>query len=398
MTHFVVTVCVRDEDVQTEGLQAALEAILAPYSEELVVEPYRDYEKSSPTEFWWTKSVRHGADNWAQLMQLQPGQQFDDAQLDTQLDIMSLQNRARRLAIERLSTSEFASDGGLLAEADVERAADGILKEADRWRMDWQYSQRLGEQPTWPQIIALYDEYYDHDAAEGTNFYDEELDKIYTMSTYNPLSKWDWWTIGGRWQDSLISTPFAPEESLVRRTRTLPAEAAEGRQYCDGGQVHALDFEFMRAETTRKGLERYDAWAALVDKHGQPEPWQELMSKVDMKELSIQVARQRYNDHPAIRAARGDFGKNDGIVGWFDCPEEVFGTSREEFEQRERDRAMIGYALVTLEGNWTAPGEMGWFAMSSDGPGEAEAFKVQANKYLNSLSADTWIVNVDCHI
>lgn len=393
MTHFVVTVCVRDEDVQKEGLQAALEAILAPYSEGLEVEPYRDYEKSSPTEFWWVSSVRRGADNWAQLMQLQPGQEFDGKQLDT----MSLQQRARRLAIERLSTSEFASDGSLLAESDVERAADGILKQADRSHIDWQYSQRLGEQPTWPQIIALYDEYFDH-STEETYFYDEELDKIYIMSTYNPLSKWDWWTIGGRWQSSLISAPFAPEESLIQGAGTPPAKAAGGREYCDGGQVHALDFEFMRAEAARKGLERYDTWAALVEKYGQPESWQELLSKVEMKELSIQVARQRYIDHPAIRAARGDFGKNDGIVGWSSCPEDVFGTSREEFEQRERDRAVVGYALVTLEGNWAAPGEMGWFGMSSDGPGEAEAFRVQANRYLNSLSADTWIVNIDCHI
>jgi len=197
--------------------------------------------------------------------------------------------------------------------------------------------------------------------------------------------------------------PVPPHHSLVNgRPGSFgdngnPVVGEEMRVYCDGGQVQALDFEFMRAEKARQGLERYDAWTAIVQKHGQPEAWADLCAKAELGELTWDEARSRYHTHPAIKEARGEFGESDGIVGIFTSPEEEFGTTREEYEQQMRDAAMVGYAMVTLSGEWTAPGHMGWFGMSSDGPGEREAFRVQANKYLDSLSPDTWIVQVDCH-
>jgi hypothetical protein len=53
---------------------------------------------------------------------------------------------------------------------------------------------------------------------------------------------------------------------------------------------------------------------------------------------------------------------------------------------------------VTLDGEWVAPGEMGWWGMSSDGPGEREGYRIAVNKYIDSLSPKTWLVVLDCHI
>lgn len=64
----------------------------------------------------------------------------------------------------------------------------------------------------------------------------------------------------------------------------------------------------------------------------------------------------------------------------------------------ERLNALPGYALITLDREWLAPGRMGWFGVSSDGPDEKAAFKVQANRYLDELPADAVIVQIDCHI
>lgn len=40
------------------------EEMLAPYSVEIAVEPYRDYEEGEPGDFWWVRSVRRGAEHY----------------------------------------------------------------------------------------------------------------------------------------------------------------------------------------------------------------------------------------------------------------------------------------------------------------------------------------------
>lgn len=406
MTHYVVTVCLSDEDVQKEGIDAALDRAMDPFSENLPVEPYRAYEKTSPSQFWWVESCRRLAANYAELYGLQSGEllyglQSDELD-DPQFDAVSVRERAHQMAIKRITDSKIFEPGTVLAERDIEHAAETILRESKAWRVGWDVSQLLGEMPTWPQVVEQFNHRFDETDGE-TMFYDEEMDRAYTMSTRNPNGKWDWFVVGGRWQRSLISVPFAPEGSLVRGEpgsfgdNGNPVVDQEKRMYCDGGQVHALDFEFMRAEQARKGLERYDTWTEIVQKHGQPEAWADLCAHAELGDLTWDEARQRYHTHPAIKAARGEFGKSDGIIGFLGSPEEEFGTTREEFEQQQRNAALVGYALLTVGGNWTAPGHMGWFGTSSDGPGERDAFTIQANKYLDALSPDTWIVQVDCH-
>jgi hypothetical protein len=63
-----------------------------------------------------------------------------------------------------------------------------------------------------------------------------------------------------------------------------------------------------------------------------------------------------------------------------------------------RRAAVPGYALVTLEREWVAPGRMGWFGMSSDGPGEKTGYHIAVNAYLDALDPNAYVVLVDCHI
>ena len=140
-------------------------------------------------------------------------------------------------------------------------------------------------------------------------------------------------------------------------------------------------------------LPAYDRWVEIVKEHGQPPAWADLCGLVDLKELSIEEARRRYNTHPAIKAAC-----DADISGYGEGPEVMYGTSREEFERLARLEAVPGYALVTLDGEWVAPGRMGWFGMSTDGPGEREDYNIAVNKYLDSMRPETFLVVLDCHI
>jgi hypothetical protein len=168
----------------------------------------------------------------------------------------------------------------------------------------------------------------------------------------------------------------------------------DGFILCDGGPVGLLNFAAMRdaAEVAANG--EYDQWEQLVAEYGHPEPWERLHSLAELGEITWDIARHRYNSQRIVEAAR-----KQGLTGFLGpSVEERFGTSREEYIRTQRDAAVPGYAMLTLAGEWVAPGKMGWFGMSSDGPGEADTYNVQANKYLDSLKADDWLVQIDCHI
>ena len=57
----------------------------------------------------------------------------------------------------------------------------------------------------------------------------------------------------------------------------------------------------------------------------------------------------------------------------------------------------ISYALIDLEGDWRAPGEVGWFGMTSSTPETEAQHREEIQTYLASLSPQTWICFVDCH-
>ena len=376
MSHFVVTVCLRDEDVQAKGLEQALTDVLHPFDENERVPYYRHYEDGGPEEYWWVSAMRQDREEMLKGEGIRP---YDP-------NGPSWSNHGPSTVPEHTQR-----------EAQAKRAA---------------FADRLGEHPTWELVCQLYNECYhpdtqlaipgeveDDEVDTERLHYDEETGRAYTWTTYNPESKWDWWVIGGRWQRRFVGQPgIQPQDLVLGRPGSFGDNGErvrdnEGRWYCDGGQLQLLDLEATRQAGVDKALERYDAWYAIVDKHGAPPIWANLVGQVEAGELDIDEARRRYNTHPAIEAAR-----DEKIGGFMSSPEEDFGYSREDFIEMERANALVGYAMITLTGEWTAPGHMGWFGMSSESKGEMNAFKVAANKYIDALPSDAWIVNLDCHI
>lgn len=58
----------------------------------------------------------------------------------------------------------------------------------------------------------------------------------------------------------------------------------------------------------------------------------------------------------------------------------------------------VGYAIVTPDGEWHEPGQMGWFSSLGDMEDELD-FEINAyDKYIKNLPADTPVYVVDCHI
>lgn len=450
MSHFVVTVCLSGMDVTSKGIAKALDDILAPFDENVRVKPYRNYECDSPEDFWWTRAVRDDAKAYRDGMDLATltAKYADEqkARLWERPDPAKMAAQEIAEATECAQIAEAWGDNLTWRQvADAYNARYGHDKAVatldddgnDDIDFEKMYVAEDGRAYTLSTYNPVRHGYYcclgGTGALEGVIVDAQGADLAIASSVNScPLthgewphggefevkhcgtsathaahhvdrgiiagSQWDWWVVGGRWQRRLISLPgVQPCELIFGRSGTFgdngePYETDHSGIHCDGGPVELLDFEAVRDAAAAKELGNYDRWMRIVAEHGAPPVWDDLVKAVDAKDITIEQARQAYNSHPAIKAWREVGGYT------FDAPEETFAGTREQFEQRIRNAAVPGYALVTTEGQWVAPGKMGWWGMSSDDAESREQFKTWANEYLAELPRGSWVVQIDCHI
>jgi len=310
MTHFTVTVCIDDPE--------KLEEALAPFSEELSVEPYKSYIYKT-----------------------------DDA------------------------------------------------KPEDHWDAESVYPGGIPDGLTWQQYAADFNAHcsLDEDDEDGQYIHVDEDGKPYTMSTYNPQSKWDWWQAGGRWTGRFAAKPGADPAELITGEPGLRASAArEG--YCDGGMKRALDLDRPGDEAAAKALARRMSYMALTAGTPPLVTWDSLIKRKHDGELTIDQCREMYHEQPRIKALQDsdDFRFEDEPERW--------ERSEDEVATEARARTLCGWALLTADGQWTEPGkiEMGWFAATDATDESSQEYWKFAAEYIRQLPDTMWIVSVDCHI
>lgn len=349
MSHFAVTVCL-PTDTTHENVERVLEDVMSQWDENRDVEPYRDYEDGSAEDYWWVNAVRRGA-----------------------------QHHRNGTGIKPYSPDAFAG-----SEFSKYTEAQQLAELAD----DADWAEKLGDHPTWADVVTHYNAKY---GEEERLQYDEETGRAFTWSQRNPDSLWDYWRIGGRWSGHFVAREVTPEVLLPDSHWDGPKGL--GRGFVDGGPKRLLDFEAMREKAASEANARYDQWDKLCAKTPHAKEWAHFVGLHKAGELTIEQARERYHAQPRIAAAR-----SDQEMGWYDDIVEHFGMSRDEYVANARRDAIAGYALVTLDRRWMAPGRMGWFGMSTDEPGTVDAYKTEANAYLEGLDPDVLIVQLDCHI
>jgi hypothetical protein len=222
---------------------------------------------------------------------------------------------------------------------------------------------------TWAQVAEAHNRRYDD--SEKPMLTDED-GRAYTMSTRNPQSKWDWWTIGGRWAGYFVTRQG-------------------GR--CDQGRKADLDLGALRAVKAAEARETYAQWVKLTDGLPDALPWSVFADNVsEGSGYTIEQAREEYHSQPRIQAVRGtDFQWYDDVIAEFGKPEKLYIT-------QAAARAVPGYATVTLDGRWMAPGRMGWFGCSDDSEGDRIGYWEAANAYIESVPDAAFLVALDCHI
>ena len=156
-------------------------------------------------------------------------------------------------------------------------------------------------------------------------------------STYNPDSKWDWYQIGGRWSHSLRDY--------------------EGN-YHDTLRIADWDYNYMSPEAVKTYGRMWDI---------------------------------------AVEGAEPTEEEKDGL--WRLYKPEYY---REKYGNKsEYIKSMLTfstYAVLTADGEWLAPGKMGWFGISmADTKTEGE-WERNFTRLIDTADKDMYITIVDCHI
>lgn len=224
---------------------------------------------------------------------------------------------------------------------------------------------------------------------------------IFEWSTYNPQSKWDWYAVGGRWTGFFKLKPGRKGETGRPGFMTEPALNG----YVDVALKGDVDIEGMRQENADKAAAVWDRIHAVIGHLPEALGWEShfvgrlKLAAAGEDEYSLEQAREDYYAQPRVirlKEWNDSLPEEERLLDFLGPAVEDFQMSREEYVQSARDNALATYAYL-YEGEWHAPGKMGWFS-SSDTEKEKHAFVRQFNDLLDSLPDDTELTLVDLHI
>ena len=199
---------------------------------------------------------------------------------------------------------------------------------------------------------------------------------------HNPQSKWDWYSVGGRFMGYFKLLPNTTGELGVSGAfDNKPKEGyVDSIRLCDIDVAGMQDYEVKQANETYDKIEEilkgreFPSWNTILEKHGE----------------DVTSARNEYNSLQVVK----DFN----LAKFYFWGEfyETFSNSREAYIKKCKNQTMVPFAIVK-DGKWYQKGKMGWFGMSSEEMTEDDWNK-QFWEMINNLPPETKLTIVDCHI
>lgn len=188
----------------------------------------------------------------------------------------------------------------------------------------------------------------------------------------NPNSKWDWWTVGGRWDRGLTT---------------------HDGEKCNSALKKDIDLEAMLNSGLDKMLDTYDQLHPIVEEHG-------FVTFEQAKEKfpdDIDQARKFYHNGTAkalMTAKLEEMNPGDRWVS-FAFPFERMALDREEFIKETR-ASNFTFAFADSNG-WAENGGMGWFGMVTNEKESADWAEEWMKRWDQADDNDVVSI-VDCHI
>lgn len=269
-------------------------------------------------------------------------------------------------SIEELESVLAPYDENMSVEPYVSETKEEIIKKAKEYKAKYAEKENAGE-----EICGWMREYLDAEtdgelyqlATDDDEEYDENGNRL---STYNPKSKWDWYDIGGRWRNALMTkaenddtwehNSFAEHRTGKRISKQAPV----GYKWVNGAKIKDIEFAKMNEGKAEEALRE---WELYVEKQ---EP-------INDKEKSM-VDDNIWNKEYYIER----YGTKENYVNF----ESKFHT----------------FALVDKTG-WYEKGKMGWWGFdSATAESTNKFFEFFQNYIANPINQEKYMVIVDCHI
>jgi len=196
--------------------------------------------------------------------------------------------------------------------------------------------------------------------------YDENGNEL---STYNPKSKWDWYDVGGRWRNSLLTKADNQDvieekslQDLINGGANLSKKAPTGYKWVDGARIKDIAFKkAMEFKDTYNKAIRF--WETYVE--GQ-EP------KTEEEKEDIKWAFYEKEHYIERYKTKENYAKKEST---FTC-----------------------WALLDEDG-WHEKGLMGWWGLNDSTKESEELFIEKFTETINKPeNQDKYLIIVDCHI
>ena len=183
---------------------------------------------------------------------------------------------------------------------------------------------------------------------------EEKLDKDgNVLSTYNPDSKWDWYSVGGRWGGEL-------------KIKASKRKAYGGLETVDEALKGDIDWAAMNSITPEQREHAKRFWKYYVMEEPYPGTEEE-----KREELGFVMYKPEYY----IKRYKTIDGYLKSISTWY------------------------LRAVLDDDGEWHEVGEMGWFGCSSESEDESAKWEEEFyDRFIKPLPEDAMLTVIDCHI
>jgi len=210
---------------------------------------------------------------------------------------------------------------------------------------------------------------------------------------HNPQSKWDWYSLGGRWTGYF---KLKKGKTGEQGKPGLMTDAAK-KGWVDQALKKDIDFDGMIEDAKQKATERYEkiekifngeipklevSWEEIIDDNGVYASWD-----IDKKRSFYHNQESKKSWEKVINSL-----PDKDSLRWADISD--YQISKAEYIQNAGNSALSTFAVLK-DGKWYEKGKMGFWAMVSD---EKDNWKDDFTKLFTESSEDTMFSVYDCHI
>lgn len=243
---------------------------------------------------------------------------------------------------------------------------------------------------------------------------------------HNPNSKWDWWSVGGRWTGALplISENGHRPEGAYDGTPGVFGKVNDDPFYADTALVKDINFDKWKGEDYESYAKKWDlvhaALDSVADINSLPELY-ELYYETTIKKFKA----YEYDPYKWIGETILQYTDLDRQEGIDKCWPDLISYARWQVAERlvevendyfffmtsfddihailqpreeylaGKDKLAQTFAFIDTEGRWNERGSMGWWGIVSD---KQEDYDATWWAFVESLDEDQRLYVVDCHI